>query len=371
MSFHSYSIYLATLLGIFVVAANTRADGFTAGAGFNSWATDNVYLDGSEEWDLVLRPSAELGVDFADIWSLGYSGELNAYTQHGELLSHWHQLYLYVNPAWGKDAQNEFTIELSAETLRNQTQYSGNNLLRPALLAKLAMEPIDWFSWSISTRVAYEWFYDDLPSNSLDAWGSGEISFTLPSRTTLSPRAAYGFRYYPSQDLSVTADDRDHQVEIGLHISQGLWESAGLQADYAYLFAIGNSGLLLRKLTLDQFSYLEQGFLYSGNQAMLGFKQIMAESWSWELSARLQEHSFAGWEALDASGVLKGENRRDLRLIPGTRLSYLWASRKDGQDAAGVQIGVAVEYSFTRQWSNSDWYDASAHTVGLNLWGSL
>jgi hypothetical protein len=366
----SYSIFPAALLGIFMVTANVRADGITAQVGFGSSATDNVYLDGSKEWDVVLHPSAELGVDFADFWSVGYSGELNAFTRHGELLSHWHQLYLYANPAWGEDGQNELTVELSAETLRNQAEYSDNNMLRPALFAKLVMEPADWFSWNISTRVAYGWFYDDTPSNSLDAWGAGEISFTSSSRTTLSPRVAYGFRYYSAQDLSVTNHNQDQQVEAGLHLSQGLWESAGLQADYMYVLALGDSGLLLRKVTLDQFSYLDQGFLYSGSQAMLGFKQLLDRSWSLELNARLQERSFAGWQALDATGALEGEDRRDIRLIPGARLGYLWNSN-DEEDTDSLQLGAALEYSFSRQWSNSDWYDASAHSVGLSLWGSL
>ena len=34
----------------------------------------NLFLDESREWDLALKPSMELGMDFASYWSLGYRG---------------------------------------------------------------------------------------------------------------------------------------------------------------------------------------------------------------------------------------------------------------------------------------------------------
>jgi hypothetical protein len=371
VSFQSIRVCSIIALLVVVVAPHARADGLQVSGGVGSWATDNVYLDRSKEWDLVIRPSADLDVDFAEIWSSGYSGELNVYTQHGDLLSHWHQLYLFVNPAWGAESENEFTLEASAETLRNQTQYAANNLLKPALLARLVMEPTYWFRWKMSSTIAYEWLYDDRLSSSLDLWVNGEVSFTLPSRSTLSPRAAYGFRYYPNQERAVTSDTQDHQTEVGIHYSQELWKSAGLQLDYAHIFVIGDSGLLLRKLTQTQFSYLDQGFLYSGNIALLGIKQLLGESWSIEVSTRLKEIVFAGWNAVDASGALTGEDRRDIRLTPAAGLSYLWSGQENEKGDAPAQVRVSAEYSFTKQWSNSDWYDTSAHVVALNLSGSL
>jgi hypothetical protein len=369
-TFYRYFIYSLAVWSCLVITEGLKAEGFRAEGGVNAWATDNVFLDQSREWDLVLRPSAELAVDFADIYSAGYLGELNAYTQHGELFSHWHQLFFFLNPAWGQEGEHEFILELSVETLRNQMEYSANNLVRPVLFARLSMEPKSWFRWSLATKAAWGWFYDDKPSSSLDFWGNAEVSFTLPSRTTFSPRAAFGYRYYPEQDKAAVDDDRDQQIEVGTHFSQALWENGGLQLDYAYIWAIGNSGLLLRKLTQAQFSYLDQGFLYSGNQAMAGFKQLLGESWTLEVAARFKEYQFAGWQVLDASGAPTGEDRHDFRLTPAIGLSYFWTSERDDQDSAGAQVQVSLEYSFTKQWSNSDWFDAYAHTVSVAVRGS-
>ncbi|MBN1653937.1 MAG: hypothetical protein JXA30_09190 [Deltaproteobacteria bacterium] len=370
-TFYRYFIYSAVISSCFVIPSGLNADGFRAQAGETTWVTDNVFLDRSLEWDLVLRPMAELAVDFADFYTAGYSGELNVYTQHEELLSHWHQLYLFLNPAWGPEGEHEFSLELSVQTLRNQSEYSANNLVRPVLFARLSMEPESWFRWTVGAKAAYGWCYDDQPSNTMDFWGNAEVSFTLPSWSTLSPRAAFGYRYYPDQDLAAAADDQDQQLEIGAHFSQALWENAGLQLDYAYAYAVGESGLLLRKLTQEQFSYLDQGFLYSGNQAMVGLKQLLGEDWVCEIAARFKEYQFAGWRALDASGVPTGEERHDLRLSPVVSLSYFWDIGQTDQGDASVQLQFSLEYSFTKQWSNTDLYDVSAHSVGASIIGSF
>jgi hypothetical protein len=351
--------------------ANVNAEGFRAEGGANTSFTNNVFLDQSKEWDLVLHTPAEVGLDFANIYSAGYSVELNAYGRHTALLSHLHQLYLLANPAWGAEEEHELTVEFSVETLRNQSEYLSNNLLRPILFARLEMEPKRWLRFSLSSKLLYAWYYDDQPSSSFDFWGYADVSFTLPSRTTLSPRISYGYRYYPKQDLAVTLDTRDQQFELGIHSSQALWETTGLQADYIYIWALGNSGLLLRKITQDQFSYLDQGFLYSGSQAMIGIKQLLGESFTLEFTVRFKEHRFAGWKVLDASGAPTNDDRRDLQLSPALGLSYVWPAEGDEEDAAAFHLRVGLEYSFTKQWSNSDWYDASAHSFGFTIHGSF
>jgi len=162
----------------FLWVHSAQAADFIAQLDIRTVASSNVFLDKSEEWDLVLRPSAELGVDFARYWSLGYTGELNAYTRHADLLSHFHEIYLFLNPAWGDEGENEVVVEASLQTLRNQDDYQELNLLQPALTAKLIMEPRRWLRWKLSASGAYRYFYDDKPSDSLDAWARGEVTFT-------------------------------------------------------------------------------------------------------------------------------------------------------------------------------------------------
>lgn len=348
------------------------ADEMVANAALRTSAFSNVFADESREWDLALIPQAELGYDFARIWSAGYTGELYAYTQHAELLSHRHELYLFANPAWGEEGENEFVAEVTAETVRNQPEFATLNLIQPTLLLGLEMEPVRWFRWRLSVSLAYRLFYDDSPSDSVDAWGRGGLTFALPGRTTLSPGIGYGFRYYPNQQRAITDDDRDQQIEAGLGIGQGLWDGAGLRLDYAYLYAVGDSGLLARKVTEQQFSYLDHDFLFSGHRASAALKQVIGTATTLEASLSLRERRYAGWIAVNEVGLPMDEDRSDLLLTPSVYLGQAFFVGGDEEEGAGgIELGFDLEYGYTRQWSNSDWYDTDAHVGSLTLWGAF
>lgn len=357
------------VLAASLVGAQPAAGRVVADVELGSMVTSNVFLDGSERWDLALRPAAELGLDFAGFWSLGYAGELSAYLQHADLFSHWHQLYLFANPSWGERGENELVVEAAVDTLRNTEVFSTLNHVRPRLLARLAMEPLEWLRWQVGTSAAYRWFYDDPGSDSLDAWLFGEVGLALPTRTTFIPQLRYGFRYYPRPDTSVSDDAVDQQIEAGLVVGQGLWERAGLQLAYTYRQAVGESGLLLRKLTDEQFAYLGEEFFYTGHRGTLGLKQLLGESWTVEAGVSLEDRRYGGWEALDARGAALGEDRHDLRLMPRGALRF---GLVPGDEASAWMPagGADLEYLYLRQWSNTDWYDTQAHVVSLRLWAS-
>ena len=258
---------------------SAHAVDFFADLGLDSFYTSNAYLDRQQEWDVGFVPSVGLGVDFADYWGAGYMGQLGVFTQHSELLYHSHELYLLANPAWGEEQENEFFAQLSVSTQRNDEAYSYINYIRPTLDLRTALEPKDWARLIFSQSLSYRWFYGDVASDSVDLWTDVSVTFTAPTRTTLTPRASYGFRYYPRQDLSVTDTTMDHQFVFGMHLSQGLWERAGLQADYAYRYLLGESGLISRQLDTIEISYVGEEFLFGGHRAELGFKQLFEGGW--------------------------------------------------------------------------------------------
>lgn len=332
----------------------------------NSTFTSNVYLDQSQEWDVGLRPAATLGLDFGDFWSVGYSGDVNAYLQHRDLLSSFHELFVFANPAWGETGGNELAVEAALETLRNSNAYAVLNYVRPVLRARLAMEPIEWLRWQVAAEGAYRWFYDDTPSDALDTWLRGQLAFALPTRTTLMPQAGYGFRFYPRQ-TAAAGDVVDQQVDAGLHVGQGLWESAGLQLDYSYRFALGASALLTRKLTDAQFAYVGEEFFFSGHRASAAIKQLFDFGLSLDAAILVEERAYAGWPALAANGTQIGVDRHDWRLIPRGRVGYGWVPADDAS-AWLPAFGALLEYAFVRQWSNSVWYDTLAHTASIQLY---
>jgi len=355
----------------FIAAVNSSTEAyavdFSAEAGIESLYTSNVFLNSDETWDLSLAPQLSLNLDFADYWTAGYDGGLSVYTRNSDLFSHNHTLFLLANPAWGSDSQNEFFGQLSLNTQRHTDTYASINVLQPALDAGLTLEPVIWFRWLLSEYLDYSWFYDEKSSNYLESWSRMSLQFTLQSRTTISPYFAYGYRYYLKKSTSGTGTSSDNQLKPGIHISQGLWKDAGIQLDYAYLYALEASGLIARKQDSVEFDYLDEAFLFSGHQASIGFKQLFAKSWIFILGAGIEERKYAGWPVLDANGTATGEERRDLRLPLFTGMEYTWIPPEEASSAVpGVKVNL--NYAYMRQWSSDDWYDSDQHNISLGVW---
>ncbi len=337
--------------------------------GLQTLAFDNLFVDQSKQQDAALRPSWGLSMDFGDYWATGYKGEFNHYFETTTLQSHFHEVFLYANPVWGEEGQNEFVAELTVETLRNQDTFQILNYFQPALYLKTRLEPASWFAWQIGGKVLYRQYYDDQGDSSpdsVDGWLDAYGMFTLPSRTTISPKVAYGHRFYThEQTAGNAADSQDQSLELGLHLSQGLWGSAGLQADYAYTLAIGDSGVLQRKLTEEQFAYIGQEFLFSGHRATLGFKQLIGEGGRLNIYVTYETKDYAGWPLLDETGAATGAQREDTRLIPGVSYQHEFYP---SEGSLWPVIGLIAEYRFIDQQSNLAWSEAQSHMGGLTLW---
>ncbi len=328
--------------------------------------TSNVFLDQSQQWDLAAKPNIELAVDFADYWSAGYHGQLNTYLNHESLHSQWHELYVFVNPAWGKTNQNEFVLELSIETLQNQPEYRILNLIEPKIESKLNIEPMTWLGIRLATDTSYRWFQDDKTSNSLDIWATGALIFTLPTKTTLSPSFAYGMRLLLNQEKSARDNDRDDQIKLGLHVSQSLAENDGLQLSYVYFWPFGPSGLLEKKLTQVQFAYLGEDFIFRGHLLNIGYKTIFNNQITTGVFVQYEQRTYLEWKAVDGDGILMSEDRSDHRIIPSAFIDVIISPQKS--DASNWQYGLRLDYRYIHQQSNSDWYNTQAHQAMLSFW---
>jgi len=327
--------------------------------------TSNIFLDSSEEWELGLHARGEVGLDLAPYWSLGYAGELSLFSQHGDLDAHFHELYAFMNPAWGEDLPTDLTVELSLATLKNQQAYSDLDYLRPALVVELGIEPERWFRARIAADLSYRWFYGAGETSALDAWTKASVSVNLPSRTTLSVWTRLGARWFVRAD-DTAIDDQDTQIEVALHLGQGLWSRAGLQLDYVFRRAFGPSGLLLQSLTDEQVNNVGTEFLYSGHRAALGIKQMLSKSAFAQGFLRLESRDYEGWPAYDAAYAPIGDDRRDLRVSPGLRVALTRVPTADSS-AAWPRFDIWAEYRFLAQSSNSSPFDTQAHITFASM----
>jgi hypothetical protein len=347
-----------------------------ADVGVSAELTSNAYLDRWREWDFIIAPQLAAGLDLNDLWTLGYSGGADLYTRNTELAFQRHALHVLLEPTWGEEDENAFFLELSAQAQANTDSYDAINFFAPALEVGLRLEPAPWFRWELSEKGSYRLFYNDTASDSLDLWTDTSLMFTLPSRTTLGPIAAYGFRYYPRQDPAVADNTVDQQIEVGARITQALGERGGLRAEYRYLYDIGINGMVERKMLSDAaFGYLGEEFLFSGHRAELGYKQLFGTGWQLGLEVAFETREYDGWpisddeEADAAAGngasASAADVRSDQRLEPGGWLEYGWAPSEDA--SRGIpEVTVRLGYSFLRQWSNDRAYDTYRHLASLS-----
>lgn len=353
------------LLGALVLTlwgAGAGAVEFLVTGSVGSAWTDNVFVRNSPEWDLSILPALRADLDFATFWTLRYEGAAEVYTRHTGLTSHEHALHLAVNPSFGPEGRNEFLVSASVETLRNLDDYAVLNYVCGSMTTAVSLEPFRWFAWQANATIRYRAFYDDPQADALDMFVSSQARFTLPSRTTLTPRVAYGFRY--NAGLGTTAQGTpnrdDHQLDAGLHASQALWERAGLQAGYHYRHLFATSQELTRKLTQAQFAFLTADFLAGGHRTYLRVKQMFPKGFWMLVGVEYRDVHFPGWPATAAAGTALGEDRRDRRLMPSATLAW---TRRFG----ALGIDVAATYTFLRQWSNAAEYVARVNQVLIGV----
>ncbi|MBM4398674.1 MAG: hypothetical protein FJ087_23675 [Deltaproteobacteria bacterium] len=155
-------------------------------------------------------------------------------------------------------------------------------------------------------------------------------------------------------------DRTDHQIDVGLHASQGLWDTGGLQADWSYRHLFAASGVLPRKLTQAQFAFLTTDFIAGGHRAYVRLKQVFPLGFSVTAGVEYRTLVYRGWPAVDAVGNALSFDREDKKLMPGATLRYAHSFGSFG-------LTAEASYTFVRQWSNSADYDTDGHLVAIGL----
>lgn len=361
-------VTLAVLALSVVLGPGAEAQQFSVEAGIGSGWSSNVLTTRTATSDTPVRPHATLGVDFAGYWNLEYEGSAEILPGHMDLTSHAHGLALSANPAWGLDGRHEMYVAVAAETLQNGSTYAALDFVGARLTAAYTQATTSWFEWQVGLDARYRAFYNDPLADALDVMPRAWARFTLPSRTTLTPRVGYGLRY--NAELrggavrAVTGRGRgdriDQQIEVGLHASQGLWETGGLQAGYAWRHLIGTAGVVNVRLTQGQFSFLSTDFLAGGHHAYLRLKQVLPAGVSALAGVDLRTLAYPGWDAVDSLGNALADDRSDVRLVPSVSLGWK-------RDVGSVELEATAAYGYVRQWSNSADYVAQGHSVSVDF----
>ena len=338
-----------------------HAADFFASVGSDVEFDSNVYTDQNKEEDAVIRPRGTIGVDLGDFWTLGYEGNAAVYATHPDLFFHNHEAYVFASPAWGENGENELSAELSFFTQRNADDYQSLDLAKPGLFLQLLMEPRQWVRWRLSEDLFYRWFYAGNQTSSLDSWTRASITFTTPSRTTITPKLAFGNRAYFNWGPS-----SDQQLEAGIRLSQGVVEWLGMFAEWIYHHSFGDSTVVSKSMGLPTFNYIGEEFLYTGHTTLIGLKSVFDTGLSFGMETAYAYKNYGGWMVLDTEGTATGEQRIDHELNPSTWLRYTHFPSEKASRAV-PELSVTLSYSYLRQWSTDTWYDTDRHLASVSI----
>ncbi|MBN2530609.1 MAG: hypothetical protein JXR76_29750 [Deltaproteobacteria bacterium] len=350
------------LLLAIVMHTSVLYAGLFAKGSVTSGYLSNTYLDASAQWDVGIHPALELEVDFAEMWAVGYNGRMEAYTRHTELFYHEHELYVLANPRFGDDDQHDLFVMAYLGTGKNTDTFESVNLLYPGLELSLGLEPNSVVYWKTSASLEYRGYYSYTANSSLDTWLQTAVTFSMPSKTSITPRVAWGYRFYPAPE-ALTDEPWDMQLKPGVRLAQGLGDDSGLWVDYEYLYTFNDNNMVVGQLTSAEANFAGMEFLYSGHGVSLGGKRLWGAHFEGTLEVTYQRRLYNGFILVDDTGVSTGESREDSRIIAGAGLNYerAFGSKKQNTFLLGFN------YEYLRQLSNDAWYDTDSHSIQLQL----
>jgi hypothetical protein len=320
----------------------------------------NTWLDRSVEWDLMLQPALSLELDFLDIWAIGYSARLEAYVQHTELFFHEHELFAAVNPTFGDDDEHELILMGYVRTGKNTDTFEAVNAVYPGGMLTLGLEPAPWLYLETFVSTEYRWFYNNVENSSLDTWGRITTTLSLPSRTSISPRFALGYRYYPAP-VSGMEEPWDLQVKPGIRVAQGVGETSGIWLDYEYLHTVNDNNLAVGEMQAAEMNFVGTDFMFSGHGVTVGGKRIWNAHVETSLDIFWQKRWYNGLEVFDEVGDSTGIARDDDRV--GGAASFRFEKELSNDTQSLFSVGAT--YSYLRQFSNDSWFDTDLHAVSL------
>ena len=329
-------------------------------AGLGSQFVSNTYLDDSKEWDVTFQPSLDLELDFGKAFALGYTGGIEIYTQHTDLFYHGHEAYFIANPTFGDGDENEVIIMPYAGTGRNTDTFKSVNLFYAGISLGLDLTPSDLVFWSNSVRSEYRLFYENTPNSSLDTWVRSRLTLSFSTHTSISPRIAYGYRYYP--DPAMLAETPwDMQLAPGIRLAQGIGEYSGIWLDYEYLYTFNDNNLVVGEMLNAEMNFTGTDFMFSGHVLSAGGRRIFGEHWEGSLEALYLKRIYSGLQVLDDLGMPTGEGREDDRIGGQGMIKYELEAGAEGQ----ILFSTSLHYQYLRQISNDAWFDTDLHVVSL------
>ena len=369
----------AIVLGVSLTASLAAAQ-FKAEAQLDALYDDNIFNSSSKIADKILLGSLGMGVDFGSDKSytqLYYKGVISYFTTVTERTFSYHSTGIEYSRLFGENEQTLLMGGALYNLRANRDAYSYYDFGQFGIYGNLRHD----FNDVVRARIGYNFRIFDFRElgefNYLEHYAFAQLTFMLPTRTTLILEGDLGSKTYSTAFVQVDSTGmgmgsrmvtesrivpRVVQLVGIVRIGQGLTETTGLSVTGMVLHDIEKENHYLSS----EYGYIsddevfDDHYAYEGYQLDVVLTQMLSENTAIKALAGYQERNYPGWTVLDETGNVLAEDRFDKRTAFSLRVSHYLES---------LDAEFYLDYLLILNNSN-DWYfdySNTAVSVGFSI----
>ena len=361
--------------------------------------TDNVFLTASQRGDLIQSAYIDFDYQFDADLSLYYSGSANVFSENADLFNHLHSFGAsYARPL---GAAGLFFSGASLSLRLDRPLYDYRDLAAGQAFASfepyLHPELISRLDYTLN----YQNFLNAADYNHLEQHLDAQLTYYLPTRTTLQLNGELGLKSYlqetaqPSRNPLLWGTRLKAAQSLGPNLGLQLaWHHQGIlagQSRYADRFWYDPNGLFddrykaktksetywywygpdeLYKAQPKSKAYwynldelFEDRYSYGGDQWSATLKYLAPLDCELETSLQSESRLYSQRPAYDLDGVLTGQSTTETR-----RTARLGLARAFYLDSTPFrEIALELEWLYRSVASNDAFYDADAHAYSIGI----
>jgi hypothetical protein len=363
-----------------VLAASPALAQFRAETQLDALYDDNIFNSSTNIADKILLGSLGLGFDFdteKSYTQLYYRGVFSYFTTVTERTFSYHSTGLEYSRLFGETERTLLTAGALYNLRANRDAYSYYDFGQLGFYGNIRHD----FTDAVRIRIGYNFrmfdFHELQEFNYLEHYGFAQLTFMLPTRTTLILEADLGSKAYSNALVQVDSSGmgmgprsvtesrivpRVVQFVGIVRIGQSLTETTGFSA----------TGMVLRDLEKinhylsSNYGYIsddevfDDHYAYEGYQLDLVLTQMITDNTSVKALAGFQERQYPGWTVTDVAGTIIAEDRLDRRKAISLRLSHYLEA-----------LDAELYLDYLRIFNDSnDWYFSYTNTalsIGLSV----
>ncbi|MEX2117600.1 MAG: hypothetical protein WEB37_12005 [Bacteroidota bacterium] len=354
---------------------------FTVSTDFTAMYDDNINNSSYRVEDRIGQLSMIAGYEWGKentATQIAYTGSLSYFTRVLDRTFHYHTLGLTQSRLLGQDAATDLSLGAAYSFRINREYYTFYDHSQFSLFGNLKFNITD----EVTGKTGYTFralAFSQLPDfNYTEHSGFAQISFSLPTKTSVIFEGNLGFKVYESANFDsansggvmmgagrnrVAASTPTVTQLIGiLRIGQSITEMTGLSLTATYLGNIQKESRYLSSSygTISDDEIFDDHYAYEGPHGSIMLSHLVNENLILRIAGGIQAKLYSDRPAFDLAGTQIADQRKDTRRYL-TLLAQLYVETLD--------VTVSGQYDYISNSSNDEYYRYAnnAMTVTFSL----